>query len=229
MRFRRLQFDSPCIVNYALLLLLLAQSSASAQNSNTEKTNNSLSPAFRKMAVESDREVFPEPRQGPRTAHDAVMLDESFKSSGWQPHQGFYGLVPGVSKPDDVRKKLGEPGKKYLDTSGRTWWYYQEYALSVRFDKGTGAISSIEIKDSYKGEPKIPKTLSEAKQTFGRLDRTTLQRFGIRDYERPGLRVACFDAPESTKPVHLLVIYDPSSAIESAKRMQLKQAAGTDK
>jgi hypothetical protein len=209
------------------LLLLLAQSSASAQNSNTEKTNNSLSPAFRKMAEESDREKFPEPREGPLNAHYRMLVDDSFKNEGWQPRDGIFGLRPTISTQEDVRKLLGEPENVFVDNAKTTWWYYQQERLSLRFTE-SGLLSAIEISKRYVSEPKAPKTLEEARQMFGRLDRTTFQPFFQQDYERPGLTLRCNESSPS-KSVDRLFIYDPTRAIEMAKRMQPKQAVATPK
>lgn len=40
--------------------------------------------------------------------HQAMLLDETFKSSGWQPKDGLWGLVPGVSTGRNVKETLGE-------------------------------------------------------------------------------------------------------------------------
>jgi hypothetical protein len=204
----------------AIIPIFFDTSSALAQSQTSVELSKQLSPAFRKMAEENDREIFPEPRQGPLDAHYRVLVDESFKNEGWQPGDGIFGLRPAASTQEDVRKLLGEPEKTFVDNAKTTWWYYQQNALSLRFTE-SGLLSAIEVSKRYVSEPKAPKTLEEARHTFGRLDRTTFQPFGQRDYERPGLKVTCDEAP-SWKPIDRLLIYDPTAAIESAKRMQPK-------
>jgi hypothetical protein len=205
------------LVVLGIMIFIVGTPRICQSTESSEKFTHSVSPSFRKMAEESDKEVMHEPGQGSLTAHYAMLVDETFKTSGWQPKDGLFGIIPRVSTGDDVEKILGVPGTIYKDTSGRNVWYYQGYAVSVIFDKETNTVLSLTIKDSYKGELKVPKTLAAAEAMFGRLARTTLQPFGIRDYERPGLRVACYDTPEAIKPVHLLFVHDPTDAIKGAK------------
>lgn len=145
--------------------------------------------------------------------HDKVVLDQSFQSSGWQPKDGFYGLVPGKSTQDEVHKILGGQDHSDVTLEGIVNWMYEEPFMTVSFDLGNeGKLRGVGFpnNDNKFG---LPVTMDEARKRFGRFEPTHEQPDRI-DFERPGMIIGC---DVNGKTVKSFAIYDPSRDLVRAK------------
>ena len=119
-------------------------------------------------------------------------LSKINQTVGWQPADGWLGLMPGLSRLEEVIEKFGP-----VDQNGRfvngTWYEFAAGKIQVTvLDPGNqGVISKIRIISGCAVEGAIPDNLAEAHEIFGRLERAGIEELCTVIYERPGMRLGC--------------------------------------
>ena len=119
---------------------------------------------------------------------------------------GWQGLVPGVSRLDDVIAKLGTPSGKGTLTNG-DYYEFGDGAVIVFFLNKSDVFSKIRITGSLNQPAATPQSIAEARQNFGPLTETRIDKIEGAIFEGPGVRVAC-DIFGDPAPVRWIELYD---------------------
>ena len=133
------------------------------------------------------------------------MLGE-LKVVGEDAKLSWQGLIPGASRLEDVIARLGAPSDKGTLTNG-DYYEFDKGAVIVFFLNQSNLLSKLRI-TSYVSQPgTLPQSIIEAREYFGPLTETRIDKLEGAIFERPGVRVACdtFGDPALVRWIELYV------------------------
>ncbi len=133
------------------------------------------------------------------------LSEESGKST-WHPHDGWNGLVPGISKVSDAIARFGSAKGEVEFGNGKWLEFVDKSVQVVILNRDPETIAKIRILATFPDKNLVPIDIDGIKKIFGDVKEIEVDEFAMVTYERPGLRVAChyFEDPQ---PVEWIEFY----------------------
>lgn len=141
-----------------------------------------------------------------------TISDSEFEKSGWQPSQGWSGMVPGITTFEDALARFGQPTDSYELLNAKSLEFFGGKLVLTFMHDTPGVIAKIRVLSalSESSLQAIPTDIKQAKSLFGMLRLTKHDNLHGLIFERPGLRIACDTSPEP-EPVNWIEFYKPGT------------------
>lgn len=145
-----------------------------------------------------------------------TISDSEFERSGWQPAQGWSGIVPSVSTYEEITARIGQPSDSYELLNAKCLEFFEGKIVLTFMHDAPRVIAKVRVLPSLSLVAKagaldpVPTNLAEAKSTYGLLKLTKQDNLHGLIFERPGLRIACDTNPEP-EPIKWIEFYRPGA------------------
>lgn len=143
-----------------------------------------------------------------------TISDSDFEKSGWQPAQGWSGMIPGATTFEDIASQIGQPTDSYELLNAKCFEFFDGKLILTFMHDAPHIIAKIRTLPALSSDSKaalfvrVPQNLAEAKSAFGMLKLTKQDNLHGLIFERPGLRIACDTNPEP-EPIKWIEFYRP--------------------